>query len=195
MTDAFICEVIKKNAIDKTWDVQPKIVEFDGTDHKVITVNAVGGIDPQIGDIVLVVTARNNLDDKEINRFYESSETNGRIVAVAKPMIFYTFKGDFEFIGTVLFTGGIQTTGDLLVQGDLIVEKNASVGQNLIVTGSISAGSSITATGNISGLGDLTIAGEASVGSLVIGGAPYEAHTHQNNASSYPASAPTGPVI
>lgn len=114
MSEAFICDVVKKNPEDGTWDVRPRIVEVDGTNAITIKAKPVGGIQPQTGDVVLVLPIRNNLDDKKINRWYGSSDANGRIVAVAKPMMKYVFEGDFEIDGDI-------GEGNLKVKTEIVV--------------------------------------------------------------------------
>ncbi len=150
--DAFICDVVSKNIAKKTWKVRPRITEVDGTNHPMIDVNAVGGLDPVVGDVVLVTTARNNLDDKKISRFYPPTESNGRIIAVAKPMTKYFFEGDFEF------DGDFEITGNLQVGGDLTVDGSVDVG------------------------GDLTVDGEVTASDAVINNIRFTTHTHTSAA-------------
>jgi hypothetical protein len=172
MTDGFIADVRSYNPVDNTWMVEPRIVEFDGTDHPLIKVNAVQGISPNVGDVVMVVTIRNNLDDKKINRFYEASETNGRIVGVAKPVTQYVFEGNYKFEGNLIIDGDLTVEDDLRVKGDLEVDGDAFIDDDLSVGG------------------DLEVDGETATGSLTVNGIDWLLHTHPNNA---PAPGPTGP--
>ena len=151
MSDSFIATVLTNNG-DGTWTVAPKITEYDGTPHVPIIVNAVNGLFPSPGDVVMIVTARNNLNDSFINRFYEASESNGRIVAIATPIIQYTFKGDYEIIGNLTLLGDLTVTGD------------------------------ITATGNITVAQDITATGSITATDITLSGKSFLTHTHANNA-------------
>lgn len=166
--DAFICDVISKNTVKKTWKVRPRITEVDGTNHPMIDVNAVGGLDPVVGDVVLVVTARNNLDDKKISRFYPPTEANGRIIAIAKPVTKYFFEGDFEFDGDVVFTGNVTIEKDLTVRKNLTVDEDAEVG------------------------GDLTVDGEVKASDAVLGNIRFSTHTHTSSAPGVQTGPPQG---
>lgn len=169
--DGFLCEVISPNPIDGTWNVKPKIVEVDGTDMVIIKAKPVGGIDPVVGDVVMVVTTRNNLDDKKINRYYESSDANARIVAVATPVLRYEFKGDYKFIGDVIIDGNLEVTGDLEVGGDVSVGTILQPG-DLVVTGDAEV------NGNLDVDGDLDVDGTTNTASLTINGIDWLQHTH-----------------
>lgn len=171
MTDAFIARVISNNG-DGTWTVAPKITEFDGTPHVPIFVNAVNGLFPNPGDIVMVVTARNNLDDADINRYYEANEANGRIIAISTPVVQYSFKGDYLIQGDITLQGNLTIIGDLTMTGELTVANNVTIAQDLTVVGNIDTTGSITSTG------------------LTVLGIDFLTHTHANNA---PAPGPTGP--
>jgi len=187
--DAFICDVIKNNG-DGTWDVDPRIVEIDGTDHPTIKVNAVGGIKAQVGDVVLVETVRNNLDDKKISRFYPASETNGRIVGVAEPVLQYVFKGDYKFEGDVTIQGNLEVTENVQVGGNVSVTGNTTISGTLRVSMDLTAENDLIVEKNLNVTEDLTVDGAADVGSLKVGGIDWLLHTHSGVVAG---GASTGP--
>ena len=92
MTDAFIAKVVGQ-ADGGNWTVTPQIIEHDGTLHPDITVSAVEGITPNANDFVLIITARNNLDNSEVQRYYSASEACGRIVGVVQTSSQFVFTG------------------------------------------------------------------------------------------------------
>jgi hypothetical protein len=171
MTDGFIATVVSNN-MDGTWTVLPKIIEYDGTPHIPIKVNAVDGLYPVTGDTVMVVTIRNNLDDSNINRYYKASESNGRIIGIATPVVFYQFKGNYKYTGDIILDGNLTILGDLTMTGDLTVAKSITVAQDITV------------------VGNLDVTGSGTMGTLTVGGINFLTHTHANNA---PAPGPTGP--
>lgn len=155
MTDAFIAQVVGATGGD--WTVTPKIIEHDGTTHPDITVSAVGGITPQVNDLVLVVTARNNLDNSPAPRYYMASEACGRIVAIVQTSAQYVFTGTFKWIGNLTFDGNVHVTGNLTVDGTL------------------------DATGNATMHGNLTVNGNATIdGTLSVGGHDVLSHNHSD---------------
>lgn len=175
MTDAFAAVVTGPGEGLHAWVVVPQIIENDGTPHPPITVQAGGGITPAPGDYVLVLTARNNLDNLPVKRFYESSESNGRIAAVLVAATGYTFQGTYRFIGPVSLTGNLAVTGNTTLLGNLTMTGNEAVTGNVNITGN----STIS--------GNLTVAGILTVGGVVV-----NSHTHANNA---PLPGPTGPMV
>lgn len=135
MTDAFLATVESYDLVLKTAKVKPLITENDGTKHPGIEVKPVAGILPAAGDLVLIVTIRNNLDDSFISRFFSSSESNGRIVQVVKPADgVFTFKGDYKFEGDVEFKGDVTITGDVSIEGDVSLKGDAAIEGNVTVT-------------------------------------------------------------
>lgn len=173
MTDAFLATVISYDVAEKTAVVSPLIVENDGSAHPDITVKAVAGIKPATGDIVLVLTIRNNLDDAEISRYFESSESNGRIIHVVKPAGgVFTFKGDYKFIGDVVFDGDVSVTGDttmdgdLTVKGDTKVEGDTTLEGDLTVEGDAEIQGSLDVSQNAMMAANATVTGNLSVGGL-----------------------------
>ena len=118
MTDGFLAKVVSYDPTTETAEVLPLIVENDGTKHPGITAKPVAGVLPSTGDVVLVLTLRNNLDDAYISRFFTASESNGRIVHVVTPANgVYTFKGDYKFEGNVTIEGDVAVTGDVSIEG------------------------------------------------------------------------------
>lgn len=171
MTEAFIAKVDSFNEATKLYTVLPQIVEFDGTDMAPIKVAALNGIFPAIGDSVLIVTTRNNLDDEKINRYYEASATNGRIVAVITPLEF-VFKGNYKIIGNLTVTGNLIVEGNLQV-GGLTVDGESVFNDNIQITGDIDMTGNLGITGNITQTGNTDI-----TGSLTVNGVDFSAHTH-----------------
>lgn len=218
MTDAFLATVETFDPILNVAEVAPLIVELDGTDHPTVSAAPVAGITPESGDLVLVVTARNALDDEPVSRYYDASEATGRIVHVVKPQGgVYIFTGDYKFVGDLIFDGDVKITGNLNVEGDselegdlvvggdaeikgtldvtgdTTIDGNLNVGINATVTGALAAGSmTSTVPGPLSIPGALTIGGALVCASATIGGIDFATHTHANNA---PAPGPTGPPV
>lgn len=129
MTDAWLATVVSYDPATKTAKVLPLIVENDGTDHVQVSANPVAGTYPEAGDTVLVLTARNNLDDKKISRFFDSSEMNGRIIHVVKSLEgVYRFKGNYRIDGNlevnapdvITFVVGDTLTFEVTVENDTI---------------------------------------------------------------------------
>lgn len=171
MADGFLCDVLSPNVIDGTWDVKPKLVEIDGTDAKTIKAKPVGGIEPTPGDVALVVLPKNNLDDGKISRWYEATDANARIVAIATPVLRYEFKGDYKFEGDIIIDGNLEITGNLDVGGDVSIGTIIQPG-NLDVTGDLEV------DGNLDVNGDLDVDGETNTASLKINGIDWLQHTH-----------------
>lgn len=132
MTDAFLATIVSGEGVE--WIVSPLIIENDGTQHPDITVTTQTGLTPEVDDIVLILTMRNNLDLQSINRFYDSSESNGVIVGIVQTSDSFTFTGDYNFIGDILVDGDLDISGDTLIEGNLTVLGNINV------TGSITGG-------------------------------------------------------
>ena len=165
MTDAFLATVETFDPILNVADVKPLIVELDGTDHPTVSAAPLAGITPESGDLVLVVTARNALDDEAVSRYYDASEATGRIVHVVKPQGgVFIFTGDYKFVGDLIFDGDVKITGDLNVEGDLIVGGDAEIEGTLDVTGDVTLMANLNVTGNT------VITGNASCANLTVAG-------------------------
>ena len=154
MADGFLATGVSYSEADKTAVVSPLIVENDGTPHPDITVKPVAGIKPAAGDIALVLTIRNNLDDKEVSRFFDASESNGRIVHIVTPVGgVFTFKGNYKFIGNMVFEGNVDVTGDVTIDGAVDVTGDVTIDGT--VTISIDGEDIEIKTNVISGLPDV----------------------------------------
>ena len=190
MTDGFLATVDSYDEAENTATVSPLVAEYDGTPHPQIKVKPVAGVKPASGDVVLVVTIRNNLDDAEVSRYFPASESNGRIVHVVKPAGgVFTFKGDYKFIGDVVFDGDVEVTGDTTLDGDLTVkgdaevqgsldvQQSATIAADAVVTGNLSVGGLQSATpgspasviGNLEVTGNLTVNGTAFLNGIYFG--------------------------
>lgn len=156
MTDSFLAKVISYDKTLNLAKVQPLIVETDGTDRPTVSYPTVAGITPGPNDLVIVVTIRNGSDNAKISRYYEASETNGRIVHVVKPFAGkYVFTGDYEFDGDVKFDGDVEITGDLKIKKDLTVEGDTTLQGKLDVTLDVTIQGDLTVQGNASVAGNL----------------------------------------
>lgn len=163
MTDAWLAEVISFDPLTKEAVALPKITEPDGTPHPEITVKAVAGITPEPGDLVLVITLRNNLDDAYISRFFEASETNGRIVDVVKSVQgVFKFTGNYKFTGQFAIDGSLDVTGPVSVDGSLDVTGPATLKNGATITGDASVSGNLSVGANLSVSGSATVSGSAS---------------------------------
>jgi hypothetical protein len=111
--DAFIAKVDAPGASAGEWLVTPQIIEMTGVQHAQITVGTSQGIKPAIGDSVLILTMRNNLDFANVSRYFEANEANGVIVGVVAASA-------FENVGAFTITGSLKV-GDgsqKMVRGD-----------------------------------------------------------------------------
>lgn len=162
MTSAFLAKVVSGD--DDEWIVDPLITEYDGTPHPSITVTTQEGITPNVDDIVLVLTMRNNLDREPISRFYDASESNGVIIGVVTAPNGFTLTGDFNFIGDVTIDGNLSVTG-MFQTGQLAVQGDSAIGGNLVVAGSVACAA-------------LTAASALIAGDAIIGGKSFLGHMH-----------------
>lgn len=105
MTDSFLAKVTSFTASTKKGKVQPLVLMQDGKKTDALDAKAISGITPKVGDIVLVVAIRNNLDDKEISIYYDASWSNCRIVGIA-------LSND----GKYYFTGNYKTQADEIIE-------------------------------------------------------------------------------
>lgn len=178
MTDAFVAEVIRPGA-NNTWTVAPQIIEHDGTDHPNIDVGIVEGITPTVGDMVLVLTTRNTLDNAPIQRYFTASEACGRIVAILETGE-YKFTGNYKFIGDFTIDGNLTVTGNLTVNGD------ATMDGEVTIKGKLTAENDVQIDGDLTADGSVTITNDAT-----INGRSFMTHVHLG---PLPPSGPTGAV-
>jgi len=171
MTDAFLATVETFDPILNVADVKPLIVELDGTDHPTVSAAPLAGITPESGDLVLVVTARNALDDEAVSRYYDASEATGRIVHVVKPQGgVFIFTGDYKFVGDLIFDGDVKITGDLNVEGDSELEGDLIVGGDAEIEGTLDVTGDVTLMANLNVTGNTVITGNASCANLTVAG-------------------------
>lgn len=151
MSDCFLAEVISFSSSTFKGKVKPLILEADGSTHSDINVEAksVSGVTPSVGDLVLVVTSRNNLNDKPIHRYNQTSESNCRIIAVVKKNgQNFVFTGDYQFKGDVEITGNATFKQDLKVEGDTELEGKLDVGGDVVIDGDAEIGGGFKVGGN-----------------------------------------------
>jgi len=124
MIEAFIAEVKSTDQIG--WLVTPKIINNDGQPHDDISVISRPDIDPQIGDIVFILTIKNNLDLTDINQYFEPSKANGVIIGIATSM-----DSKFYFEGDRIINGLMEVKGN--TRG-LITYTEANTGLQAFIT-------------------------------------------------------------
>ena len=120
--DAFLADVVSAGDDPQTWVVQPLLTEFDGEDMEQIKVSS-GEITPSVGDTVLILTMRNNLDFEKISRYYTASASNGIIIKIIKTSANpqYVLTGNYKFVGDLQITGKLDVSGNTNVDGTLTV--------------------------------------------------------------------------
>lgn len=128
MIDAFVAKV--ESGADLAWKVTPQIINDDGNQHPIIDVTVKTGIVPKIGDIVLVITMKNNIDFSNVNKFMKASYSNGVIIGIATSQDgkFY-FKGPFNYEGSFVIDGDLTVdntngSGNGILKGTLEVKGN-----------------------------------------------------------------------
>lgn len=128
MIDCFLADVISYNALEKKAKVMPLVILKDGTElsNLPIEVKTVSGIKPSIGDTVLIVTSRNNLDDKSISIYFDPSWSNGRLIGIVSTNGSYTLKGNYVFESNVTFESDVTVKGNLTVEGESTFEDVAT---------------------------------------------------------------------
>jgi hypothetical protein len=152
MSDCFLATVI--SFAGGEGQIQPLIVEADGTDHPMVRAKSVEGITPDPGDKVLVMTSRNNLDNSTISRFFNASESNCRIVGiVSKAGNYFVLTGNYRFVGDILVQGNVQTTGDIQAAGNI-----QTLG-DVTAVGNVDVGGSGTIAGSLTIVTGLSVAG------------------------------------
>lgn len=130
--DSFAAVVKKQNK--NTWDIEPLLIQVDGSVHPPVSAITRSGIVPQPGDIVHVVTMRNNLDLDLVNISDSSSLANSIIVGVLKTTK-YIYDYDREFNGNLEIKKNLTINKNLAVKGDLAVEGKIEVKGKLIIAG------------------------------------------------------------
>lgn len=180
MTDAFAAVVNTVNQ-DGTCLVTPQIIEHDGTTHPQIKVGFVQGITPAANDVVLVLTARNNLDNSPIQRYFSASEACGRIVGVL------TAGSVFNLTGSYKFTGSLEITQDLTVDGNLHVKGTLTVDGDTTLKGKLNGQKDVTFDQKLNVTGDSTLTGTGTA----IAGRTFLSHTH---GGVTPGGGTSGPV-
>jgi len=123
MIDAFVAKVESGSGL--AWKVTPQIINDDGNQHPMIDATVETGITPKVGDIVLVMTMKNNIDFSNVNKFMNASYSNGVIIGIATSQD-----------GKYYFTGDYNFQGHFVVDGDLIVD-NANGSGNGIMKGAL----------------------------------------------------------
>lgn len=113
-TDTFSAEVIEADEVSGQYIVQPLMIEADGKDTPEMPALAADAIKPAVGDIVLIVTSRNNYDHELQNRVTTSAGANMIIVAV--------------FSDELTRDAIINITEDLNVGGNFNLTGNATLG-------------------------------------------------------------------
>lgn len=110
----------------RLWTVNPLIQEYDGSECKPIKVISVGGIKVSVGQKVLVLTIRNNIETLEIiSRYWEATAASGVIIDVVDT-VQYVMRGGYT------------------IEGTLTVQKKTILQDNLDVIGSTKLGSGET---------------------------------------------------
>ena len=108
------------------WYVEPLIIQVFGNKHSKILARSRSGVVPLKGDIVHVVTMKNNLKLEEVRQTDEASKSNSLIVGILKAdKNKYVYDYDREY------------KGNLTVGENLEVKKNLTVGENLEVKGEV----------------------------------------------------------
>ena len=128
MIDAFVAKVESGSGL--AWKVTPQIINDDGNQHPVIDVTVKTGITPKVGDIVLVMTMKNNIDFSNVNKFMNASYSNGVIIGIATSQDGkYYFTGDYNFQGSFVIDGDLTIdntngSGNGIFKGTLEVKGN-----------------------------------------------------------------------
>ena len=110
-----------------TWQVDPLIIEDDGTNHPTVDVTVRDGLTPTVGDTVLIEFMRNTLSLTSVKRYFDASESNGVIIGIIKTANGYVLTGDYKFIGNVTIEGDLSITGDMNITGDVTISGNLTV--------------------------------------------------------------------
>lgn len=132
--DAFIGTVEAAGGTPRTWIVTPQIIEHDGSTHKPVLCYAAAGIALAPGNLVLILTMRNNLNFAPIQRIYEASEANGVIIGLVGTDSF-ALTGSFSFSGDVSISGNLAVSGNLTVGGNANVTGDAEIDGTLTLAG------------------------------------------------------------
>lgn len=117
MIDGFIAKV--DSYTGGKWVVTPQIINDDGQQHDQIEVISRDGITPKTGDLVFVMTIKNNHDFSNIQKYFPASYTNGVIVGIAISQDgFYYIEGDYNFKGSFEVDGSQVINQTLEVNGN-----------------------------------------------------------------------------
>ena len=137
MTDCFLATVISYNPLTKIAKIMPLVILKDGTEisNTPLDAKTIQGIKPAINDIALIVTSRNNLDDKSISEYFEPSWANCRLVGIVSTNGSYTLRGNYVFESDVTIQGDLSVGGDADIQGDLDVNGDTDIQGELTVQG------------------------------------------------------------
>ena len=119
MIDAFVAKVESGSGL--AWKVTPQIINDDGNQHPVIDVTVKTGITPKVGDIVLVMTMKNNIDFSNVNKFMSASYSNGVIIGIATSQD-----------GKYYFTGDYNFQGHFVIDGDLTIDNTNGRGNGVL---------------------------------------------------------------
>ena len=109
-TDTFSAEVIEAAEDSGQYIVQPLMIEADATDTPEMPALAADAIKPAVGDIVLVITSRNNYEHELQNRVTRSTGANLIIVAVFSDEL--TRDAILNITKTLNVGGNFNLTGD-----------------------------------------------------------------------------------
>lgn len=109
IADVFSATVKKAGDGDGEWIVQPHVIEVNGQDAPEMPALAGQGIQPEIDNIVLCVTSRNNYDHALQNRANRSTGANLIIVAV--------FSDELTTDAIVNITETLNVGGDFNLEG------------------------------------------------------------------------------
>ena len=136
---AVVKKAVKKAVIKKKdekgakkWLVEPLIIQIDGKVHPQVEAISRSGIVPAIGDIVHVVTMRNNLDLEKIRTTDEATLLNSIIVGVLKAnKNLYVYDYDREIKKNLNVKKDLTIEGDASFKGNLKIEGNLEVVKNI----------------------------------------------------------------
>lgn len=96
----FVADVESYNPITGVAMIAPRFVYQDGSKPEALKATLLEGIIVEPGDLVAVITMKNNLDNETVNAYFPRSLANCRIFAVIEPMGgIFLFKGDYTFEG------------------------------------------------------------------------------------------------
>lgn len=122
MIDSFVAKVESGSGL--AWKVTPQIINDDGNQHPIIDVTVNEGIRPKVGDMVLILTMKNNIDFSNINKFMKASYSNGVIIGILTSQDGkYYFRGSFVVDGDITIDN-TNESGNGILKGTLEVKGN-----------------------------------------------------------------------